>query len=67
MSKVNKNNSKREKEVRVKQKKYQEISYYNITLVRLMLKRYTEDRGIDIKLGKRNLSYSIVNTIEVNT
>ena len=32
-------------------------------LVRLILERYIGVKGIEVELGKRNLSYSIVNTI----
>ena len=35
----------------------------NIVLVRLTLERRIGVKGIEVKLGKRNLSYSIVNTI----
>src|SRR5258707_1357567 len=38
-------------------------SYRNIILVRLILERYIGVKGIEANLGKRNLSYSIVNTI----
>ena len=32
-------------------------------LVRLILERYIGVKGIEVELGKRNLRYSIVNTI----
>jgi hypothetical protein len=37
--------------------------YRNIILARLILERYIRVKGIEANLGKRNLSYSIVNTI----
>jgi len=37
--------------------------YRNTILVRLKLKRYIGVEGIEANLGKRNLSYSIVNAI----
>ena len=42
---------------------YQEIIYYNIILVRLILERYIKVKGIEVDLGKRYLSYSMVNII----
>ena len=44
-------------------KEYQKTIYRNITLVRLILERRIGVKGIEANLGKRNLSYSIVNTI----
>ena len=40
-----------------------ETFYYNIILVRLILKGYIGVKGIEANLEKRYLSYSIVNTI----
>ena len=42
---------------------YWKTIYYNIILVRPTLKRYIKLKGIKANSGKRNLSYSIVNTI----
>ena len=44
-------------------KEYWETIYYNIILVKLILKRCIKVKGIEADLGKRNLSYSIVNAI----
>ena len=44
-------------------KEYQKTIYYNIILARLILKRYIKSKGIKANAGKRNLNYSIVNTI----
>ena len=44
-------------------KKYWETIYYNIILVRPILKRYIEVKGLKANLGKNNLSYNIVNAI----
>ena len=40
-----------------------ETIYYNIILVGLTLKRYIKVKYIKADLGKKNLNYSIVNTI----
>jgi len=40
-----------------------ETIYRNIILVRLALERYIGVKGLEANLGKRNLSYSIVNAI----
>ena len=51
------------KELKQSIKERQETIYSNIILARLMLERYIGVKGIEAILGKRNLSYSIVNTI----
>ena len=54
---------KERKELKQSIKKCQETIYYNIILVRYILERYIGVKGIEANLGKRNLSYSIVNAI----
>ena len=51
------------KELKQSIKEYQETIYHNIILVKLTLKRYIGVKDIEAILGKKNLSYSIVNTI----
>jgi hypothetical protein len=40
-----------------------ETIFYNIILIKLTLKKCIKVKSIKVNLGKRNLSYSIVNTI----
>ena len=44
-------------------KEYWETIYYNTILVGLILEKYIGVKNIKVNLGKRNLSYSIVNII----
>ena len=44
-------------------KEHWETSYHNTTLVGPTLERHIRDKGTVTNSGKRNLSYSIVNTI----
>ena len=47
-------------------KEYWEAIYCNIILARLILERYIGVKGAEANIGKRNLSYSIVNAIGNN-
>ena len=50
--------------VRERQELKQNIKEYQETIYRdIILERYIGVKGIEVKLGKRNLSYSIVNAI----
>ena len=51
------------KELKQSIKEYWETIYRNIILAELTLERYIGVKGIEAILGKRNLSYSIVNAI----
>ena len=44
-------------------KEYQKTIYRNIILAKLILKRYIRIKSIKANTGKRNSSYSMVNTI----
>ena len=51
------------KELKQNIKEYQKTIYCNIILAGLILKRYIGVKGIKSDLGKRILSYNIINTI----
>ena len=44
-------------------KEHQETIYYNTTLAKLILKRYIGVKSTEANTGKRNPSYSLINTI----